>query len=70
MGGGIETLSGVPRYDTIRLKGLIKGQWVTPLVDGGETHNFVYASLVARRGLHTEELEGFNVAVVDAYTMT
>jgi hypothetical protein len=50
-GGTIATLSGVPRYYTIRLKGLIQGQWITTLVDGGETHNFVDASLVAWRGL-------------------
>jgi hypothetical protein len=69
-GGTIATLSGVPRYDTIRLKGLIQGQRITTLVDGGATHNFVDASLVARRGLQTEEFEGFTVAVADGYTMT
>jgi hypothetical protein len=68
-GGTIATLSGVPRYDTIRLKGLIQGQWITTLVDGGATHNFVDASLVARRGLQTEEFEGFTIVVVDGYTM-
>jgi hypothetical protein len=39
-------------------------------VDGGVTHNFIDASLVARRGLQTEEFEGFNVAVADGYNMT
>jgi hypothetical protein len=43
---------------------------MTTLVDGGATHNFIDASLVARRGLHIEEFEGFTVAVVDGYTMT
>jgi hypothetical protein len=43
---------------------------MTTLVDGGATHNFIDASLVARRGLHTEEFEGFHVAVADGYTMT
>jgi hypothetical protein len=28
------------------------------------------ASLVARRGLHTEEFEVFDVVVADGYTMT
>jgi hypothetical protein len=69
-GGTIATLLGIPRYNTLRLKGLVQGQCMTTLVDGGATHNFIDASLVARRGLHTEEFEGFHVAVVDGYTMT
>jgi hypothetical protein len=69
-GGTIATLSGVPRYNTLRLKGLVQGQRMTVLVDGGATHNFIDASLVARRGLRTEEFEGFHVAVADGYTMT
>jgi hypothetical protein len=40
------------------------------LVDGGATHNFIDASLVARRGLRIEEFEGFHVAVADGYMMT
>ena len=69
-GGTIATLSGVPRYNTFRLKGLIQGQHMTTLVDDGATHNFIDASLVARRGLRTKEFEGFTVAVEDGYTMT
>jgi hypothetical protein len=34
-GGTIATFSGVPRYNTLRLKGLIQGQHMTALVDGG-----------------------------------
>jgi hypothetical protein len=43
---------------------------MTTLVYGGATHKFIYASLVARRGLRTEEFEGFHIAVEDGYTMT
>jgi hypothetical protein len=64
-GGVKETLSIVSRYETIRLRGLIQGKRVTTLVDGGETHNFIDATLVARRGLQTKEFEGFMVTVVD-----
>jgi hypothetical protein len=39
-GGTIETLSGVPRYNTLRLKGLVQGKCMNTLVDGGATHNF------------------------------
>jgi hypothetical protein len=69
-GGTIENLSGVPRYNTLRIKGLVQGQCMTYLVDGGATHNFIDASMVSRRGLRTEEFEGFHVAVADGYTMT
>jgi hypothetical protein len=69
-GGTIATLSGVPRYNTLRLKDLVQGQRMNALIDGGATHNFIDASLVARRGLRTEEFEGFHVAVADGYTMT
>jgi hypothetical protein len=69
-GGTIATLSGVPKYNTLRLKGFIQGQHMTTLVDGGATHNFIDASLVARRGLRTDEFEGFHVTVVDGYTTT
>jgi hypothetical protein len=43
---------------------------MTSLVDGGATYNFIDASLVSRRGLRTEEFEGFHVAVAYGYTMT
>jgi hypothetical protein len=69
-GGIIATLSGVPRYNTLLLKGLVQGQRMTSLVDGGATHNFIDASLVARRGLCTKEFEGFHVEVENGYTMT
>jgi hypothetical protein len=64
-GGVIATLSGVPRYDTLRIRGTIQGQWEIALIDGGATHNFINASLVSRHALRTEEFEGFDVAVVD-----
>ena len=43
---------------------------MTALVDGGATYIFIDAFLVSRRGLCTEEFEGFHVAVADGYTMT
>jgi hypothetical protein len=69
-GGTIATLSRVPMYNTLRLKGLIQGQRMTTLFDGGATHNFIDASLVARRGLRMEDFEGFHVVVEDGYMMT
>jgi hypothetical protein len=52
-GGVIETLFGVPRYDTLCIRGIIEGQWEITLIDGGATHNFIDASLVSRRALQT-----------------
>jgi hypothetical protein len=43
-GGVIATLSGVPRYDTLRIRGTIHGQQEITLMDGGVTHNFIVAS--------------------------
>jgi hypothetical protein len=68
-GGVIATLSGVPRYDTLCIRGIIQGQWEISLIDGGATHNFIDASLVSRQALQTEEFGGFDVAVTDGHTV-
>ena len=39
------------------------------LIDGGATHNFIDHKLVERRGLPTEEFEGFIVVVVEGGRM-
>jgi len=66
----ISTLSGTPRYYTFRAIGLIRGQCVTSLIDGGVTHNFIDATLLAKRHMATEDFEGFNVVVVDGFNLT
>jgi hypothetical protein len=48
----------------------LQGQRVTTLIDGGATHNFIDATLVARRHIATKEFEGFNMVVEDGYNMT
>jgi hypothetical protein len=65
----IATLSGVHKYYTFRVKGIVQGQRVTTLVDGGSTHNFIDVSLVTRRQILMEDFEGFNVVVEDGYNM-
>lgn len=65
----IVTLLGGPRYHPFRLKGVIKGQRVTCLVDNGATHNFINEGLVAKRGLQVEDFPGFNVTVADGFSM-
>ena len=45
------------------MRGVLQGQRCTVLIDGGATHNFIDCTLVERRGLPTEEFEGFTVVV-------
>jgi hypothetical protein len=68
-GGVIATLSSVPRYDTLCIRGIIQGKWAIALIYGGATHNFIDTSLVSRRALQTEEFEGFDVVVAYGHTM-
>jgi hypothetical protein len=68
-GGVIATLFGVPRYNTLCIKGIIQGQWENALIDGGATHSLIDASLVSRQALQIEEFEGFDVAVADGHTV-
>jgi len=65
----IAVLSGVPRFHTLRLKGVLQGQKITVLVDGGATHNFIDSALVERRKLPTEPFEGFTVVIPGNHTM-
>ena len=67
--GVIATLSGVPRFHTLRIKGVVQGHKVGVLVDGGATHNFIDATWVAKWGILTENFEGFTVAVVIKFSM-
>ena len=61
--GVIATLSGVPRFHTLRVRGVVQGHRVGVLIDGGATHNFIDSAWVAKRGIPTEKFEGFTIAV-------
>jgi predicted aspartyl protease len=65
----ITTLSGVCRYHTFRIKGVVQGHQITSLIDSGATHNFIDAALANMKGISTEEFKGFNVEVADGYTL-
>jgi hypothetical protein len=49
--GVIATLSGVRRYDTLKIRGIVQGQRAIALVDVGATHNFIDVAWVSRRAL-------------------
>jgi hypothetical protein len=37
----LESISGVPKYNTFRMRGVLQGQRVSVLIDGGASHNFI-----------------------------
>ena len=55
----IAVLSGVPRFHTLRLKGVLQGQKIIVLFDGGAKHNFIDAEMVERLKPPTNSFEGF-----------
>lgn len=55
----ITTLSGKPRFNSFKLRGVLQGQQLIVLVDSGATHNFIDSTLIAKRGIQTEDFEGF-----------
>jgi hypothetical protein len=65
----IATLSGVPKYYTFRVRGIVKRHRVTTLIDCGATHNFIDVAFVTRRQILVEYFEGFNVVVEHGYNM-
>ena len=69
IGGALASLRGVPKYLTLRFRGIVQEQWVSVLIDSGATHNFIDARLVQRRTICTENFEGFSVLVPGARTM-
>eukprot|EP00253_Pinus_taeda_P027462 PITA_27462 len=69
-GGALAALRGVPKYLTLRVRGTVRGQRVSVLVDSGATHNFIDAQMVERRGIQTESFDGFSVLVPRDQTMT
>eukprot|EP00253_Pinus_taeda_P018255 PITA_18255 len=69
-GGALAALRGVPKYLTLRIRGIVRGQRVSVLVGSGATHNFIDAQMVERRGIQTEIFDGFLVLVLGDQTMT
>jgi hypothetical protein len=65
----IASISGVQKFSTFRIRGVLQGQRVTVLIDGGASHNFIDVSLVNMRHLPTVEFEGFLVEVAGGHTM-
>ena len=65
----LASISEVPKFNTFRMRGVLQGQRVSVLIDGGASHNFIDASLLKRRHIPTVEFEGFKVEVAGGSTM-
>jgi len=68
--GALVALRGVPKYLMLCIRGTVRGQRVSILVDSGSTHNFIDAQMVEQRGIQTESFDGFSVLVPGDQTMT
>ena len=62
-------LSAVPRYHTIRCKGVVLGQIYSVLVDGGATHKFIDANMTEKRNIPIEPFDVFTVVIPGHNTM-
>jgi hypothetical protein len=65
----LASISGVPKFNTFKMRGVLQGQRVSVLIDGGASHNFIDATLLKRRHIPTVEFEGFKVEVAGGSTM-
>jgi hypothetical protein len=65
----IASISGVPKFNTFRMRGVLQGQKVSVLIDGGASHNFIDSALLQRRHIPIVEFEGFRVEVAGGRTM-
>jgi hypothetical protein len=45
----LASISGLPKYNTFRIRGVLQGQKVSALIDGGASHNFIDSTLLQRR---------------------
>jgi hypothetical protein len=65
----LASISGVPNFNTFRLRGVLQRQKVSVFIDGSALHNFIDSALLQRRHIPTVEFEGFKVAIAGGSTM-
>jgi hypothetical protein len=65
----LASISGVPKYNTFRMRGVLQGKKVSVFIDGGASHNFIDLALLQRRHIPMVEFEGSKVEVVGGSTM-
>jgi hypothetical protein len=52
------------------MRGVLQGQKVSVLIDGGASHNFIDSALLQRMHIPTVKFEGFKVEVAGGSTMS
>jgi hypothetical protein len=65
----IASISGVPKFNTFKMRGVLQGKKFSVLIDGGASHNFIDLSLLQRRHIPIVKYEGFRVEVAGGCTM-
>lgn len=65
----IACLTGTHKSITFKVHGVIQGRRVISLIDNGATHNFIDAQVVVKRGLQTDEHDGFKVMVASGHKL-
>lgn len=59
----INALSGTANFQTLRLKGTVKNNQITMLVDSGSTHNFLDSSTAQKLGCYLTDIPHHEVTV-------
>ena len=59
----------MPRYHTIRCKGVVLGQRDSVLVDGGASHNFIDEDMVKKINIPSEPFDGFTIVILGCNTI-
>jgi hypothetical protein len=67
--GAITTLPSVPRFHTFNIHGVVQGNCVIVLIDGGATHNFIDSTLVGGRSIPKIDFEEFDEVVAGGHNM-
>jgi hypothetical protein len=65
----LASMSGVPKFNTFRIMGVVQRQREIVLIDGGASHNFIDIDMVERRHIPTIDFEGFLVEVAGGHTI-
>jgi hypothetical protein len=65
----LASISGVPKFNTFGMRGVLQGKKVLVLIDGGAPQNFIDSALLQITHIPTIEFEGFHVEVAGGRTM-
>jgi hypothetical protein len=65
----LASINGVPKFKNFRMRGVLQGNKVSVLIDGGASHNFIDSALLQRRHIPILEFDVFSVDVAGGRTM-